>query len=189
MRALEKLPTDRWSTADDLAEALDEFLRSRVRGPRTRLVQGALAKARMIELANDGPSPFSVLEDKPPSLRPALIGYAALCALVIGGAVALQFAHRGAEARESAPAFGALPAETGGLLVIATPWAEVFVDGNHRDTTPFARAIALTPGTHYVRLEHPNAKPETRIVKILRGETATLDVTMDLSALLDGGPG
>jgi len=65
--------------------------------------------------------------------------------------------------------------------VVADPWASVVVDGEQVDTTPFARAIPLTPGVHYVRLEHPHAKTERRTVSLSPGETVLLDVKMDVA--------
>jgi hypothetical protein len=63
---------------------------------------------------------------------------------------------------------------------VAHPWANVIVDGEQVDTTPFARAIPLSPGVHYVRLEHPKAPVERRTVTLEAGETVLLDVKMDL---------
>jgi serine/threonine-protein kinase len=72
------------------------------------------------------------------------------------------------------------PSSPGFLRVLATPWAEVWVDGQRIDVTPFARAIPLPPGTHYVVLKHPNAPPEKRQVAIVAGDTLTIDVSMSL---------
>jgi hypothetical protein len=52
------------------------------------------------------------------------------------------------------------------------------VDGQHVDTTPFARPIPLSAGTHYVRLEHPSAPTERRTVNLSPGETLLLDVSL-----------
>jgi serine/threonine-protein kinase len=64
--------------------------------------------------------------------------------------------------------------------VVADPWAHVIVDGQRIDTTPFAESIPLRAGTHYVRLEHPNAPTERRTVRLAPGETALLDVKMSV---------
>jgi serine/threonine-protein kinase len=71
-----------------------------------------------------------------------------------------------------------VPATPGYLRVVAQPWAQVIVDGETFDTTPFARAIPLSPGTHYVRLEHPQAPTERRTIELTAGETILLDVSM-----------
>jgi eukaryotic-like serine/threonine-protein kinase len=79
------------------------------------------------------------------------------------------------------------PSNAGGLRVIATPWAHVRVDGQLVETTPFARAIPLSAGKHFVTLTHPDAISQIeREVVIKTGETMTLDVVMNLSPE-DGG--
>ncbi len=64
------------------------------------------------------------------------------------------------------------------LRVVATPWAHILVDGRHLQTTPFAEPIVLVPGRHVVRLEHPNAPAEERIVDGQPGQALLLDVRM-----------
>jgi serine/threonine-protein kinase len=54
----------------------------------------------------------------------------------------------------------------------------VVIDGQKVETTPFARPIPLSAGTHYVRLEHPQAPAERRTIDLAPGETVLLDVTM-----------
>jgi serine/threonine-protein kinase len=76
-----------------------------------------------------------------------------------------------------------VPATPGYLRVLATPWAEVWVDGQRVATTPFARGIPLPPGKHYVTLVHPSASPEKRTAIIVPGETRTIDVVMNVSEL------
>ena len=71
-----------------------------------------------------------------------------------------------------------VPKGAGQLRVVADPWARVIVDGHEIDTTPFARSIPLRSGTHYVRLEHPQAPPERRTIHLVPGETVLLDVKM-----------
>jgi serine/threonine-protein kinase len=75
------------------------------------------------------------------------------------------------------------PALPGFLRVLATPWAEVWVDGQRVDVTPFARAIPLRAGTHYIALVHPRAPVEKRTVEVVSGETRTFDVVMAVSEL------
>jgi hypothetical protein len=58
------------------------------------------------------------------------------------------------------------------------PWAEVAIDGTAVGTTPIARRIPLTPGTHTVRLTHPDYRPLTRKVEIRPGQTTRLDVNL-----------
>jgi hypothetical protein len=62
------------------------------------------------------------------------------------------------------------------LRVVATPWAHVFVDGVQRETTPFSQPIVLSAGRHVVRLEHPQAPPEERVVEGQTGQIVLLSV-------------
>ena len=57
----------------------------------------------------------------------------------------------------------------------------MLVDGQERETTPFARPIRLSPGTHYVRLEHPNAAPERRTLSLGAGESVLLEIDMKIA--------
>ena len=94
-----------------------------------------------------------------------------------------------AEANRRAAAPLSTPgAEAAELRVVAHPWAHVFVDGQQRETTPFARPIKLSPGTHYVRLEHPNAVAERRTVAMAAGEAVLLEVDMKVVAPQGSAP-
>jgi serine/threonine protein kinase len=64
------------------------------------------------------------------------------------------------------------------IRVVARPWARVFVDGDYEDTTPFAALLTVSPGQHLVRLEHPNAPPEERLIEVQKGQIAIVDVEM-----------
>ena len=66
----------------------------------------------------------------------------------------------------------------GYLRVLARPWAELTVDGVRVDTTPMARAVALAPGTHFVRLRNPAYAPEDREVQVTADGTVWVDVDL-----------
>ncbi|WP_394833805.1 serine/threonine protein kinase [Pendulispora rubella] len=189
MRSLEKLPADRYATAHAVLDSLDDFVRARVRGPRNKLVTSALVKVRLLkEHEADDITLAQVLEERRPPLRRAFIGFAVIGLLIAVGGGALQFSRRGVHDNESGDRpLELFPENMGQLRVVVTPWAEVFVDGQRIDTTPFARPIPLSPGTHYVTLMHPSAPMQKRAVTIASGETALLDATMDLSGLSGGG--
>ncbi len=70
------------------------------------------------------------------------------------------------------------------LRVVASPWAHVLVDGTLRETTPFAQPISLTPGSHIVRLEHPNAPAEERTITGHAGQVVLLNVQMHVKVQL-----
>ena len=129
----------------------------------------------------------AVLDDKRPSFRPAIFGFAALATLVVAGGAAIQLTGRSAH-----DAIGGVggplelrPPHMGFLRVVAAPWAEVAIDGQPVDTTPFARPVPLSAGTHYVTLTHPNARAEKRVVRIRDGEATLLDVTLEVSGFDD----
>ncbi len=183
MRMVEKLPIDRYASAQTVADHLQELVASRTRAPRADLVRRALSRAGLIE--GDKPdvaSPVLDVQARRASVRPTLIGLAAIFGLVVVGGGIVQFTGRGGSHRVTAGdrPLELTPASPGFLRVLATPWAEVWVDGQRIDVTPFARAIPLPPGTHYVVLKHPNAPPEKRQVAIVTEETLTLDVSMSL---------
>jgi hypothetical protein len=181
MRAIEKLPVDRFQSAEAMAEQLDEFAATRTGLRADKLVVQALEYAGLVASseAAAGPAPAQRRRD---SVRRAVAGLAALGVVAMVGGVAIQTA-----ATHDGDAAGAKPLELtpstpGYLRVLAAPWAEVWVDGQRVDFTPFARAIPLAPGTHYVTLVHPNAPVEKRTVSITKGEVRTVDVVMAVSA-------
>lgn len=190
MRCLAKLPGDRFTSAHAVADALDDFVRARIRGPRKSLVTRALVKAQLIEDTFDQ-SIAAVLEERRAPIRPAILGFAVLSLLLVLGGLAIQLTRGGAQkeiASGGAP-LELVPQKMGFLRVVVTPWAEVFVDGQRIDFTPFAKPIPLGPGVHYVTLLHPQAAAEKRSVKIIPNETVALDVTMNVtgSAVEDAG--
>jgi len=80
----------------------------------------------------------------------------------------------GAADRRASP----VAAAPGFLKVVARPWAEVRVDGELYDTTPFADPIRLSPGQHTIELVHESLPP--RLFKIISqsGETKVLNVDL-----------
>jgi serine/threonine-protein kinase len=189
MRAIEKLPADRFQTAESLAEALEELASARSGLRSEELVVRALEHAGLIP-PREGVSAVAPRERARASVRRAIAGLAVLGAVATAGGVLLQAtAHREGEQAGSHP-LELLPAAPGFLRVLATPWAEVWVDGQRVDVTPFARGIPLPPGTHYVTLVHPSAPVEKRKIAVTSGETRTLDVVMavpDLAPRDDAG--
>jgi serine/threonine-protein kinase len=188
MRAIEKLPADRFQSAEAIAEALEELSASRWVVRADQLVVRALVHAGLAAPAEvaDAVVPKA---SRRATVRGAIVGLTVLGAVAIGGGTVLQVsAHREGRAAGTAP-LELAPTSPGFLRVLATPWAEVWVDGQRVEVTPFARAIPLPSGTHYVTLVHPNAPPERRSVAIAPGETRTLDVVMavpELSPNVDG---
>jgi serine/threonine-protein kinase len=189
MRAIEKLPADRFQTAAALAEQLEELVEARTGLRGEALVVLALEEAGLVSPAEVGSS-VAPRASRRASVRRSVAGLGVVGALVVIGGVALQAtAHREGRAAGTRP-LELVPASPGTLRVLATPWAEVWVDGQRVDVTPFARGIPLVPGTHYVTLVHPSAPIEKRTVDIVAAESRTIDVVMavpDLAPRSDAG--
>jgi hypothetical protein len=180
---LQKLPAHRYQTAGELAQALDAALAELGADPRSALLS-ALSEAG---LEVKGAPAKAKTEAKRPNAqtlpRVALVLGCFAVLLASGGFVIELLARRSGRADAEPGSGGRLelvPKTPGYLRVVVQPWANVIVDGEAFDTTPFARPIPLTPGTHYVRLEHPQAPPERRTIELVAGETILLDVTMKI---------
>jgi eukaryotic-like serine/threonine-protein kinase len=177
MRAIEKLPADRFRSAEAMAERLEELSMARSGLDGDRLVVRALVHAGLAT-AEDGGGAAAPKRRQRASARRASTGIAVLgAAAIAGGGVLQATAHREGQTAGARP-LELVPASPGYLRVLATPWAEVWVDGQRVDVTPFARRIPLPPGTHYVTLVHPNAPVEKRTVAVVPDETRTVDVVM-----------
>lgn len=70
------------------------------------------------------------------------------------------------------------PALPGTLKLRIVPWAEVWLDGRPVGTTPL-RPLAVPPGVHAVRLQHPSFRPLQKSVRIRSAETTVLDVVLE----------
>ncbi len=182
MRAIEKLPVDRFQAAEVMAEQLEEFARARSGLRSEKLVVNALEHAGLVApRAAEGTR--APAQSRRASVRRAIAGLAVLGgAAVVGGTAIQATANREGEPAGARP-LDLTPASPGYLRVLATPWAEVWVDGQRVDVTPFARAIPLPAGKHYVTLVHPNAPIEKRTVSIATSETFTIDVVMAVGEL------
>lgn len=181
-RLLEKMPSDRFGSAAELATALELVLEDADR-PTSYHIRKAISDARLLGLtlaeAEDEPAP------PPPatSVKTAVGGLLVLSALVLLGGAVIQLASAqdGAGSREPGSHNLELrPANAGYLRVVAEPWAHVVVDGEQVETTPFAEPIPLAPGVHYVRLEHPAAPTEHRTITLAEGESVLLDVKLSV---------
>ncbi|MFW5739853.1 MAG: serine/threonine protein kinase [Myxococcota bacterium] len=185
-RCLQKLPHDRFASARELCTALEGVYGTLCTTPRRRVIATALARARLIERAPQ------VDEERPellgssaqrPSILPAVRMLLAMMALLVLGGVVIHVVFRSEIAARFAAGQGPLllkPDEAGELRVLARPWAHVLVDGEHVETTPFAKPIPLSPGVHHVTLQHPNAPDERRTIQLAAGERVVLDVTMQV---------
>ncbi len=59
----------------------------------------------------------------------------------------------------------------GYLMVYATPWANIYVDGVLKATTPISEPLALKAGKHVIRFQHPNFTAVEDTIEIFPGRT------------------
>lgn len=181
MRALEKLPADRFPSSADMAEALEQFVRSVTHEDEPKLARRALALGGFLPLEAEDGSKAPITQPKRKPMFGMLAGFAAVFAALVASGVYLQLGSGAAfGSRPGDQPLELLPKNGGGLRVLASPWAHVAVDGQPVDTTPFARPIPLAPGRHHVTLSHPDAPDERRVIDVAPGEVVLLDVLMKI---------
>jgi hypothetical protein len=187
MRLLEKLPGDRYPSAATVTDLLEDFVRGAAGIPARQLISRALVEGGLVKAQpGAGTLADAIVESHETPLGRTTMGFAVLFLALAAGGGAIEGSSSGLRGgSRGANVIRQASARAGALRVVATPWADVAIDGQHVDVTPFARAIPLARGTHYVTLTHPDAPPEQRIVEIAEGQTALLDVTMNLRPTAD----
>jgi serine/threonine-protein kinase len=188
-RCLEKMAGDRFFSAVELAQALEGVLvELDTPAPRKNIAR-MLFDADLIASppgGDSGAAPPLGVAPRRTSLMPALGGLLVCFGLIaVGGGAFGYFTwknDRASTGRHGSTRLELEPRHAGYLRVVAEPWAVVFVDGQKIETTPFARPIPLAAGTHYVKLEHPDAPTERRTVTLVADETVLLDVKMNVEA-------
>ncbi|MCU0662195.1 MAG: serine/threonine protein kinase [Myxococcota bacterium] len=192
-RCMAKLPADRYPSMQALIHDLEDVLASQVVVNYNAYMvsflrdQGFLSEMEASEILATGAvrggqqQQRLVREDKTVLRSMGLLHAVVLAILVLGGIV-IQLMSKDSFAR---PAPAATTAsidsnQLGFLSVTVNPWAEVLIDGVHRDTTPFAKPIALTPGVHFVELAHPYFQPVKKEILIEPGKKATILETLIL---------
>ena len=182
-RCLEKLPSDRIASAQELATGLRTALIEAWDGPPETAILAALASAGLGEAKAAAPPRKPLREAERTSLRSVAVGFLLITLGVVASSFGVRRAFGPTEAsRRAAAPLAAATQDAAELRVVAHPWAHVFVDGQQRETTPFSRPIRLNPGTHYVRLEHPSAVAERRTLSLTAGEAVLLEVDMKVIA-------
>jgi serine/threonine-protein kinase len=181
-RCLEKLPADRVGSANELAAGLRSALTELWDGSPEQAIVNALSNVGLTEGRKVSPRPTPV-ERASSSLGSVALGFFLVGLAIVASSFGLRRAFGSADENRRAAAPLATPGvQAAELRVVAHPWAVVFVDGQERETTPFARPIRLSPGTHYVRLEHPHAAAERRTLSLAPGEAVLIEVDMKVVA-------
>jgi serine/threonine-protein kinase len=183
-RCLEKPREKRFDSAGQLARALEHLLGTQALTDLSPMLARAVGGAGLaVPSAALGPRTRADELRRVQAargLRQSLVALVSLSALLLVGGAALHAwleSQRPEESRTVALLGAKSRAE---LLVVADPWAHVFVDGQHVETTPFALPLQLTPGIHHVRLEHPNAPAERRELSFTAGQRIVLEVSLDV---------
>jgi eukaryotic-like serine/threonine-protein kinase len=185
LRALQKLPADRFADTKEMRAVIEQALTQYGSPDPKTLIAEALNQAGLHE-AQRPPSirPLTkpLAEHRDPVSSAVRVYSAALAALVCGSAAIHAFAGAPDAPRTTvARSLPLAPKNPALLRVVCSPWANVFVDGQLVAVTPFAEPIPLSAGVHYVRLEHPNARPEQRELRVAAGQRVLLDVHMTLN--------
>jgi len=185
-RCLEKMPSDRFDSSAEACAALESAARELGAEPTAALIHDTLVRARLVEGSLQARGSARRSRQREGRLGIAVSGLFFALAMIVGGGFTIQMlSGKSISASVGAQAPGRrlelLPGGRAFLRVVAHPWAHVIVDGQEVEITPFARPIPLSVGSHYVRLEHPNAPVERRTIELSPGETLLLDVTLKVS--------
>ncbi len=192
-RCLQKRKQDRWRSTQDLVLSLERFISRRVDiNYHAQLVLFLRdLKVITVEEADAQLHPAVAGGYRQPSLPGPLQGHEVRrLTTVQGGVLAamgllLAFLHTsqiGVAAPPPVPIaqrpMAPDPAAMGDLRVLVDPWAEVWIDGKHVDTTPTAKSLPLVEGEHRLELRNPYYSTQIRKVSIKRGVTATLHIQL-----------
>jgi eukaryotic-like serine/threonine-protein kinase len=192
-QCLEKRPVDRWRSAQHLVMALERFLAKHVEiNHHARLVlflrgQGVISELEADEHLNPSSlGPGSLAQPNMQArhaMRRGLIAHAitvGMLALMLG---LIHMAPLGATPTTPTTLVNGqavFTAQRGFVRVHAIPWAEISVDGKPLGSTPMAKAVELTTGSHVVRFVHDWYQPVERTIVIAVGNAdAATRLTVD----------
>jgi len=181
-RCLHKQPRDRWRSAQQLVMALERFLAKHVEmNYHARLVlflrgQNVITQLEADEYLNPaagGPG-ASALQQPNVHARGAVRRTAAVHGIMLGVlGMMLALIHIAPLGASPAPLQQVIaPPERGYVRVVASPWAQVRIDGKDLGTTPIAEPLEVTEGHHTVRLEHDFFQPVERGIDVKAGPAA-----------------
>jgi len=70
-------------------------------------------------------------------------------------------------------------ANPGFIKIVVQPWAQIFVDGEYRETTPLSAPLALEAGEHKISLRNPAFHKWERVLTINPRDTVILNVVLE----------
>lgn len=68
--------------------------------------------------------------------------------------------------------------QPGGVYVSCTPWADIFINGEKRETTPLLKALELPAGRYNLELRNPNFESFRRELLISAGKIDSISVKL-----------
>lgn len=185
-RCLRKRRQDRFASPQELVLALERFLGERVAvNYHGRLVEFLCSQGLVSE--HEAQAVLLPLSQRTPVAAPPrrsgrqLLLRLALSQLVVLAVVAVLLAglHASPLGLPPPPLLGAdEPGPPGLLSVLAEPWAEVYVDGQLVETTPFASALRLRPGRRFVELRNPSCQSLRQVLEVKPKELYDLRATL-----------
>lgn len=199
-RCLEKRRQDRFQTPQDLVLALERFLSQRVDvNYHARLVlflrehgfvSPTEAQAVLGPLSTAAPPSGASARQR--AAQGVTRRLAAMLALF--SAALLCFLAGLHLLRVGAPLPGVVPegeaaSRAGQLQILVDPWAEVYIDGQWVETTPFARPLRVRPGRRFIELHNPHYPTVRRVVDVAPEQTLALRVTLPEPAAPLPAPG
>ncbi len=178
-KCLEKKPERRYKSTELLRRDLEAYVAKKVRinyagrlliylNHKDLISEGeAKTYVREEDLRSEGnlATDTGRIDARAAVVRPLLMFNTAILAILFAGSLLIDWLNLGIE--------------LGFVRVHAVPWAEVYVDGQLHDVTPFVKPVELSPGKHTVEFKNSYFDPEKRVVEVVAGETKKLTVTLN----------
>src|SRR5690606_1920133 len=150
-RALAKLPSDRFANALEMRLVVEQSLSEHGELPTREWIAGAAPPKPARSQVVGAPLQRS-RETRSPVWRAVQFYSLALIAFLVGAWLIQRYAgDETPTAQASDSVLPLVPEQAAFFRAVVKPWADVYVDGELVATTPFAHAVALAPGVHYVR--------------------------------------
>lgn len=183
-RCLRKKRAERYRTPEQLLVALEGFVGESVAESgqahivRFLVERGLLPPSELQSLPSQAPQKKRRRLQLPALLRTPLAHLGILACLL----ASVSFVRWLIPMTPPSPlAQAGLPdAQTAQLLLTADPWAEVFVDGQRVEITPFAVPLKLRAGRRYLELRGPYFRSVRQLLDLQPGERRVLHVQMQL---------